>query len=340
MDRSSRYVVGAGLLALDVVIMDDDRSEELTYAGGTCGNVLSILSYLDWNASAVGHIGNDQAGRLLLEDLSAVGVRLSNVTRDTSFTTPVFLQRIYQDMYGSPRHDFSHASASDGSFVPAPPSARYLTTPIREFGESEHPDVFFMDRLSADILALAGSAKSKGAVVFYEPSVRADQVFWDDAFAVADIVKYSADRFESHELMNAISHRTSASTLWEVQTLGSQGLKYRDHQVTSGVSAWKNSPAIPAPRVVDTCGAGDWCSAGLLYGLLNSQNAELDNRFGEAIKLGQAWAAWACAFVGARGAMYGMDISETWQSIHQLVDGAKLDLSHIPSRRNRSYYFS
>ena len=43
-------VVGTGLVALDIVINSDVHRPPQLWAGGTCGNVLTILSYLGWHA--------------------------------------------------------------------------------------------------------------------------------------------------------------------------------------------------------------------------------------------------------------------------------------------------
>jgi hypothetical protein len=42
---------GIGLIALDLVMGADRESSVRSWAGGTCGNVLSILAYLGWDAS-------------------------------------------------------------------------------------------------------------------------------------------------------------------------------------------------------------------------------------------------------------------------------------------------
>ena len=171
--------------------------------------------------------------------------------------------------------------------------------------------------------------------MFYEPSVKSDVRYWKEGFELVDVVKYSNDRFSEDELAPIIA--SSDATFWEVQTLGGQGLKYRRHSSADGLrSLWVESPAIAAPRVVDTCGAGDWCSAGLLHGLI-ADGKDLDPRtFANAVRLGQAFAAWACAFVGARGAMYCFDTAMTWKSVRELLAGQPVDISWLPAPLERS----
>ena len=326
---TTRRVAGAGLLALDVVVSDDAVSA-LTFAGGTCGNVLSILAYLHWRSAAIGFLGDDAAGRRVLADLKRAGVGSEHLIATTQQRTAVFVQNLQRTESGQPRHTFSEACPACGqSFVNAdrPPKA---AMPIQRFGARESPDVFFMDRLSEDILELAQSAKGHGAVIFYEPSSPSDMHLWTLAFPLVDIVKYSADRFDEQELAK-FTHRKRPSSLWEVKTLGASGLKYRVHSgKTRADVRWTHSSAIPAPRVVDTCGAGDWCTAGLLHGLVDGERQVTHETFSEAIKLGQALAAWACAFVGARGAMYCSDFEETWRSVERLVRGLSVASDHLP----------
>ena len=324
------HVAGAGLLALDVVMASEQGPFALTFAGGTCGNVLSILSYLEWTSSAIGFIGDDDAGARMLSDLAVAGVQSRHVRRSGHHSTPVFVQNLQRDETGNPRHQFTRQCPSCGRPLESGHEAAG-DTPIREFSAEEAPHVFFMDRLSQDILALAGSAKARGALVFYEPSVRSDMRFWDQALALADVVKYSADRFDADDVATYLDERPARHAFWEVQTLGSRGLRYRRSAPSSAApSAWKTSPALAAPRVVDTCGAGDWCSAGLLYGLLASDAADASDRFASALVLGQALAAWACSFVGARGAMYCNDRQSTWRSVRKLQRGEAVDVSDIP----------
>jgi sugar/nucleoside kinase (ribokinase family) len=325
-------IAGAGLLALDVIISELDRTDALTFAGGTCGNVLSILSFLRWTATPIGYIGNDAAGKRVLADLTTAGVQAAHLIQRAEWNTPVFIQRLEQTEDGRAKHSFANAITCPHCghpLVENAANAKIGTTPIRRFTGAERIDVFFMDRLSEDILSLAESARDQGALVFYEPSAKTDVHYWQDAFDLVDIVKYSADRFTIEELEPFISRKSRS--LWEVQTQGARGLRYRKHGThLSRDMQWTTSAAVPTTRVIDTCGAGDWCSAGLIHGLLTFSRERDPESFGQAVQFGQLLAAWACAFVGARGAMYCNDRQTTWAAIKSIVDSRQMDLSRFP----------
>jgi sugar/nucleoside kinase (ribokinase family) len=174
---------------------------------------------------------------------------------------------------------------------------------------------------------LAKSAKENGSMIVYEPSAKTDSTHWHAVFPLLDVIKYSADRFNEREFAGVMPLALTDS-LWEIQTLGASGLKFRKHEGHK-TRDWTLSPAIAAPRVVDTCGAGDWCSAGLLQGLINSKFLTSDAQFAESIRLGQAFAAWACAFVGARGAMYCHDADSSWRSVRDLLEGKSVDVANM-----------
>ena len=56
-------VFGLGLVALDV-ILDPCAVQPLLYSGGTCGNVLTILSYLGWEARPIARLAVTARPRL------------------------------------------------------------------------------------------------------------------------------------------------------------------------------------------------------------------------------------------------------------------------------------
>ena len=109
--------------------------------------------------------------------------------------------------------------------------------------------------------------------------------------------------------------------LLEVQTLGAKGLRFR----RSRKGGWVSVPAVNPALLVDTCGAGDWCTAGLLNqlaaigipGVEQASTIELRN----ALLVAQALAAWNCGFEGARGGMYETDRSKFARDVSSLIAG-------------------
>jgi sugar/nucleoside kinase (ribokinase family) len=96
---------GTGLIALDVLINNRTYNEPIQfYAGGSCGNVLTILSYLGWKSFPIARLSNTQATALLLDDLSKwmVNDDLITVTEDGS--TPIIIHRILEGQGGERKH--------------------------------------------------------------------------------------------------------------------------------------------------------------------------------------------------------------------------------------------
>lgn len=67
---------GTGLVALDVVQSGESSETARAWAGGTCGNVLTVLAYLGWEAYPVSTLGIDEASSLVLDDMRRFGVNI------------------------------------------------------------------------------------------------------------------------------------------------------------------------------------------------------------------------------------------------------------------------
>src|ERR1700730_15920896 len=90
------HVVGTGLVALDMVLSADReaRGSLQCFAGGTCGNVLTVLSYLGWKASPVGRFSPGPAAERVLADLRRWNVSTDLLSVDADGSTPIIIQRI------------------------------------------------------------------------------------------------------------------------------------------------------------------------------------------------------------------------------------------------------
>ena len=301
-------IFGTGLIALDLVVGLDADAPIKAWAGGTCGNVLSILAYLGWDAFPIARMNGDPASQRVREDMARWGVRLDYASCAPTTHTPIIIQEIRRGRDGKPKHRFSWSCPQCGEWLPG------------------------FKAVTMD--AVAPVAPAQGAVVVFEPSGKATPKLMAEALALAHIVKYSDDRLDSLDGVMG----PNAATLVEVQTLGDKGLRFR-HRFGKVPSAWSELAAIAAPRVADTCGSGDWCTAGLVAKATIGGRAALKAAGARgvrtALRYGQALAAWNCGFEGARGGMYAVPHSDFETAVTNLIDGRPAvvgTVSTVPDR--------
>lgn len=326
-ERQRRPIAfGAGLIALDMIVSAESSSSMRAHAGGTCGNVLTALAYLGWNSYPIARLSNDVASQVVRADLSRWGVHLDHASCKPSAHTPIIVQQIKRKRDGTPTHSFSWACPRCGRRLPSfQPVTRAVVEAIAP--DLQRARVFFMDRLSRGILDLAALAAKSGALIMYEPSGVAEPRLLKEAVALAHVVKYAETRLARVEDLWS----RGAATMIEIQTLGDRGLRYR-HKLHGKRSRWLTLPAIDAPRLVDTCGSGDWCSAGFLAQTFRLQPEGLSElkpaQLTQALQYGQALAAWNCGFEGARGGMYASTKSAFEKQIAKLLAG---DVPALPA---------
>ena len=278
--------VGTGLIALDVIVDAAQNGHPTLAAGGTCGNVLTALSFLGWGSYPIARLNGDAASQLLQEDLARWNVRLDFAREVPSSATPIILQTIRRHAGGAPTHSFSLVCPSCRRWFPRflpvrRESANSVLDRFREHRSAKFPQVFFFDRVSRSALMLAEHFAAQGAAVMFEPSGRAKLGLFEEALEVAHIVKYSHQRMPELAKQNV----KSEARLLEIETLGSDGLKYRSPHTGW---TWQKRRALVGPPLVDSAGAGDWCTAGLLSalavrgleGLLATTEDELERALG------------------------------------------------------------
>ncbi|MCQ4634557.1 carbohydrate kinase [Shinella sp. CPCC 100929] len=315
-------IFGTGLIALDLVIGLDSQAPVHSWTGGTCGNILAIMSYLGWDSYPIARMNGDPASERVRVDLARWGVHLDFTDCAPTGHTPIIIQQIKRARDGSPTHRFLWTCPHCGQRLPSyrPVTQNAIESILPALSQSS---VFFLDRVSRAALSLAAEAARSGAIVVFEPSGKSDEKLFSEALHIAHIVKYSDQRLPDAGGTMTGDH----ATLVEIQTLGSQGLRYR-HRLAGVPSEWLNLPAVPAPRLVDTCGSGDWCTAGFLAAAASKGVEGLRKDGGQgiasALRFGQALAAWNCGFEGARGGMYVLGREEFERQIDAIVSGKPL----------------
>lgn len=320
--------VGAGLVALDVVISANPQIPTQFLSGGSCGNVLTILSFLGWNSYPVARLSNNVASELLSEDLEKWGVRDDLMTYTEDGSTPIIIHRILTDRKGLPKHRFEFRNPEDGSYLPSYKPCLAKAVP-ELLSKIEKTNVYFFDRINRSSIDLAKSYKESGATVVFEPSNMKDEKGFRECVSVSDIVKFSSDRISEYE-----QHYPTCLKSLEIQTLGTEGLKFR----CIGESDWTYLKGYSIDNVVDAAGAGDWCTAGLLWYLFKSGNAlETHSRreIIKALQFSQALSALNCTFEGARGLMYNINRTELLLYVEHIISS---NTSKINNNHHQSTY--
>jgi len=324
-------IIGTGLIALDIILPDSGDVHYL--AGGTCGNLLAIMSHLGWIAKPISRIGQDRAAQVVKRDLEGWAVDTTYLGVEPIARTPVIVEKLRKDANGIPFHTFSfycpNCHRRFPSYQPVPLKA--LTPDIFEQISCQ---VLFIDRVAPSSVALARKAAEEGAVIYFEPSSRGEDKNFTSLLNLATIVKYSHDRIDDLGLTR------SSSILLEIQTLGRGGIRFRA-KIGEFDRGWNHLQAEPVKQLVDTAGSGDWFSAGLIAALCSKGISSLRNannrQILSAMTTGQALAAWNCGFVGARGGMYGpalREIKAIYKAHRSRAQGIRQDVVNLDSNNS------
>jgi fructokinase len=319
-------VVGAGLVALDVVFGQDDGQPPRHFAGGTTGNVMACLAYLGWRSAPVSRLAPGPVADFIVKDLERWAVSSNHVSRDPTGSSPIIIQRIRRSAHGVVSHTFSWRCPSCGTHLPG--YKPVLAAAAREV--EKHlisPKVFFFDRVSRGTLILAQACKGLGALIVFEPSGVGEPDLFREAWRISHVVKYSHERLRDIADVD-LDRSDRESLLLEVETLGSDGLRFRSHLPDEPSNAWTSVSAFRVDALRDSAGSGDWCTAGFLdktarHGYRGFSRVTR-RALGDSLRYGQALAAWNCGFEGARGGMYQVSRGRFEEQVAGILAGAGL----------------
>lgn len=316
--QAAPSIFGTGFVALDVVVDGTSRSESL-FAGGTCGNVLAIMSFLGWQATPISRLAEDAAGDLVREDLERWGVCLDHIGLEPQSPTPIVIEEIYKSHAGQAKHRYMWTCPDCDGYLP-----QYRPVPHKSvvfLVPAQAPQVFFFDRVSRAALDLAKAYSERGTLIVFEPSGTSDPKLFREAVRTCHILKYSSQRVKAFaDLLE------TSNALLEIETLGEEGLRYRASLASRGGRGWTTLPSFQVEDVKDAAGSGDWCTAGILS-RIGRQGQELFMKLTppileQALEFGQALSAWNCRFAAARGGMYFMSRAAVMKAVSKIIDGS------------------
>lgn len=310
--RERRHIVCAGYMPLDIICT---TTETIRYAaGGTAANVAAILAFHGWHSVLAGVVGDDRAGDEIICDLSGVGVDTTQLRRHPGAATCRIVHEIRPDA-----HVFRYRCRECGNRFPR---SRPLTLEHADMCAEAHPspDVYFFDRANAATVHLAERYAAAGSVVVFEPSIPANAELLARAVGAAHVVKHSDDRTVGG--LKELHVRTRAAQV-RIVTHGAEGLEVR-----YGSKHSRRLPAL-ATLAVDTGGAGDWTTAGLLQVAI-SRRQLVPELVEDALRYGQALAAVNCATPGARGLMHLTRATAARRAAAVLRDGGLTSRPRLP----------
>jgi len=315
---------GIGLLALDVILNGSPQTPPRFHAGGSCGNVLTILSYLGWNTFPIARLADNNASKELIKDLKRWNVNTELVVCKEEGSTPIIIHRILKDKEGKPKHKFEFRDPLTGIWLP-----RYKPVIAKDVEEitKKQPisQVFYFDRANRAAIDLAKINKENGALVFFEPSSIKDIRLFKQALEVSHILKFSNERIKNYKELFP-----TQQTELEIETLGKDGINYR-YSKTKKAKCWKliESYKLDDTIIKDSAGAGDWCTSAFIStlgveGIISFNNSKASD-IKKALQYGQALGAINCCFEGARGIMYSIKPSLLDKAVKCLQQEIKFD---------------
>ncbi len=312
--------------------MRRDGSTAPPTLGGSAGNVLWILGALGWKSTPVGVLGDDSASRMVQSDFERVDADTRFLLRSSSRNTPVIFQHQLElsDREPGTTHRFTFTCPSCGTKrgplwddESALADAKSLLPPA---------GVFFLDRPTRLGVALAERYAKDGALVVFEPSTMGDDLeLFARAVRCASIVKYANDRITDLSDFDLRPHAI------EIQTCGPDGLRFRTSSLDD---RWIRLGAYELPYMQDTAGAGDWCTAGLIFDLFRRSpelRTEMNyNALARALAFGQALSTLNCMAEGARGLLSAWTPSRAIRAARDLsearVNGLRIQQLQCASR--------
>jgi len=309
---AKRTVIGTGFLTLDIILNGSRETKPRVHAGGSFGNVLTILSFLGLESFPIARLGKNDFSKLLLKDISLWNVNSEFIFQEEKGSTPIIIQRILKNKSGEAIHRFEFRNPLNGNWLPT--YRPFLSKKVSLISDLiPKPQIYYFDRVSRASIDLARIAKEHGALIYFEPSNLKDSKQLTEVLKFVDIIKFSADRISNYR--NLYPKRNA---ILEIETLGKEGVNFRFKS-----NKWHSLNSFNLPNISDSSGAGDWCSAGIID--IITKNGFLEDQklanIKEAIVRGQSYGAINCLFDGARGAMYYKNCKQIKRMSDNLISG-------------------
>ena len=266
-DKPSARCVGSGIYNLDTIVVREypdghtgkrfKESIVAEEAGGTCANVMCLLSYLGLETYPQACLDDSPEGRKITEDLGRYGCDLRFVSNTPEGGTTLLRVTHKRNPDGTPKISVRAGSPGGSRF----PKRKFLRARdqapsfVKELTSEFIPDFYFFDSPAAGHRYIAKELRTLGTTVCFEPSVISTNADLE-CVSISDIIKFSDENVPDTSFADSFSDKLF------VQTLGKDGLRYKLRD-----GEWRKLPGLPNDNVVDTEGAGDCVTAAIIYGI-------------------------------------------------------------------------
>lgn len=291
-------VLGIGFNCVDII--RTNKNETLT-AGGTCTNVLAILSSLGIETTLMSpNYYENKNFKLFIDDITN-----KNINHVLFKKTTLPFSIVIQDN-----------SCKDHKFITTCPKCGESTINTISFNEHDakkyvhvlnNVDFLYCDRFSQGIKYFVKICHDKGITTFYEPNNCRFYNTQLSAIKNFDIVKFSSSRINEKTAEKLRLDLGDSRTKLIIVTLGNNGLKFSVRQ-NNVLSDWIEIKKPFENDVVDSSGAGDCLTAALIYSILSTQIYD-EKKYNiswlqEVLYKAQIISSINCNCLGAQGFLY------------------------------------
>ena len=289
-----KTVIGTGIFNLDIIVKRDypewpqlrpfTDNVVMEEVGGTCGNVMSMLSWMGWDARPIACLDDSEEGLKITEDLKRYGCDCRYVTNTPEGGTTML--RCTHKRTADGKHTMSvRAGSPGGSRFPKRHFLRARDeAPVFMDQLIEVPSVFFFDDPAAGHRYLAREMKRKGCqIVYFEPSKVATNADLE-AVGLSDIIKFSDENVPDVSFADAYPDKVF------IQTTGPDGVRIKEKG-----GAWYVIEGVKNSSVVDAEGAGDTFTSALINALADGM------AMADAAREAMRMASRSVGFLGSKG---------------------------------------
>ena len=294
-------ILGIGFSCVDM-IQKDDRVKFMN--GGTCLNVLTVLSQLGWKSEILlPLLKQDALSTVFEENMRKLGVVFLGCGKSRR---PV--SRIIQIYDKQKKHEF---------ILKCPKCGKKMIT--RPFGtEAEYEqiahnlknyDLLYFDRITYGIKRVVKDFAKVDKPVIYEPNSGRNLKAVAEISGQIDVLKFSITKISLNAAEKiAITNKDSRLKLM-IATAGSEGLYFRYRENNGNFSSWIKIDGIENQNIVDTSGAGDWLTAGFLYSFFeNKEYIYNKDSLTKAFLFGMKLSGICMQAEGAQGSFYSKEL--------------------------------